>query len=75
MVTIYARSDGAQGHYQFKCEYKVKHIKFFNLDKVPEEYLIESNACYDRAAYTYLCEAESLEDFIQEQKLLNLLEE
>ena len=75
MVTIYARFDGSQGHYQFKCDYGDKYLRFFNVTNVSPERVREQDAYYCRTDYTYLCEVESLEDFIQEQKLLNLLEE
>lgn len=75
MVTIYECAYNNEGHYDFKCDFGDGMIEFFFVDHRDSYKIPEVDAVYKRDQYTFLCEAESIEQFINEQKLLKLLEE
>ncbi|AUR82541.1 coil containing protein [Vibrio phage 1.152.O._10N.222.46.E1] len=75
MVDIHARTDGNKTYYAYKCVFSGGSLQFFGLKNKSLGIFRESEATYVRGDYPFLCHAESIEQFQQEQQLLNLLEE
>lgn len=75
MLKFYGRYDDSTTHFTYKCDYGDGTIRFFTCAEGTSDRILERDACYWRETYKYIMDADSIEEFLQQHKLLNLLEE